>query len=63
MPPLTDFIEQLTCPSHPKYQKRHPWGPRPKLTRDERRELRSFCRNGLAKLGLHLPPHHHVSGL
>jgi hypothetical protein len=60
MPPLTDLIEQLTCPAHPQYR-RDPHGR--DLTPDERRELRNFCRDGLAAVGLLLPPRYPVHGL
>ena len=58
MPPLTDLIERLSCPDHPKHDI---LGRR--LTRDERRELRHFCRDGLAELGLRLKPGMHIDSL
>jgi hypothetical protein len=54
MPPLTDLIERVSCPKHPRFTV-HYWD----LNREERRELRAFVRAALPELGLAMPAKFH----
>ena len=54
MPLLTDLIERVTCPKHPRFTV-HYWD----LNREERRELRAFVRAALLELGLAMPAKFH----